>query len=124
MTHPCTIVPPFGKDISALIVPFYGQALIKKRGQYWPKGVPGNLIDKYFAGKEIGYAKTWQTEFKGKTKFTHHCLKEEKYVYKFMSNFRHPGCNNAKNLPWDSKWQCLVQIPGAVFVALKGKALS
>jgi hypothetical protein len=28
--------------------------------------VPGDLNNKYFAGKEIGYTKTWQTEFKGK----------------------------------------------------------
>ena len=26
----------------------YGQSLVKKRGRYWPKGVPGDMIDAYF----------------------------------------------------------------------------
>ena len=57
----------------------YGQALIKKCGQYWPKGVPGDAIDEHFATKEIGATKTWKTEFKGKTMMIH-CMEEEKYV--------------------------------------------
>ena len=31
----------------------YAGALIKKR-RYWPKHVPGNVIDRYFQDKEIG----------------------------------------------------------------------
>ena len=31
----------------------YVAALIKKR-RYWPKGVPGDLIDNHFEDKEIG----------------------------------------------------------------------
>jgi hypothetical protein len=26
----------------------YGQLLVKKRGQYWPKGVPGDAINRHF----------------------------------------------------------------------------
>ena len=64
----------------------YGQALIKKRGRYWPKGVPGDMIDDYFKDKEIGECETLQVEFEGKTLFIH-CQKEEKYITKFMSTF-------------------------------------
>ncbi|KAL7462616.1 hypothetical protein ACHAXS_004556 [Conticribra weissflogii] len=32
----------------------YGQALVKKRGRYWPKDVPGDYIDESFAQKELG----------------------------------------------------------------------
>ena len=31
----------------------YGQALIKKRGRYWPKRVPGDAINKHFATKRL-----------------------------------------------------------------------
>ena len=65
----------------------FGQALIKKRGRYWPKGVPGDAIDEYFADKEIGYSNTLEVEFEGKRMFIH-CMKEEKYVTKFMSTVR------------------------------------
>lgn len=64
----------------------YGQALIKKRGRYWPKGVPGDAIDEYFADAPIGASNTLEVEFEGKTLFIH-CMKEEKYVTKFMSTF-------------------------------------
>ena len=45
----------------------YGQALIKKHGWYWPKGVSGEEINKHFATKEIGASETWKTEFESKT---------------------------------------------------------
>ena len=64
----------------------YGQALIKKRGRYWPKGVPGDAINEHFATKEIGASETWKTEYEGKTMMIH-CMKEEKYVAKFMATF-------------------------------------
>ena len=31
----------------------YAGALIKKR-RYWPKGVPGDLVDQYFPDKKVG----------------------------------------------------------------------
>ena len=40
----------------------YGQSLIKKR-RYWPKNVPGEAIDSYFANKELGSAKTFRQGF-------------------------------------------------------------
>ena len=64
----------------------FGQALIKKRGRYWPKGVPGDAIDEYFADKEIGYSKTLEVTFENKPMFIH-CMKEEKFVTKFMLTF-------------------------------------
>ncbi len=64
----------------------YGQALIKKRGANWPKGVPGDKIDHHFVDKPLGYCKTLWVEIEGKQMFIH-CMKEEKYVTKFMSTF-------------------------------------
>ena len=39
----------------------YGQFLIKKR-RYWPKHVPGDLIDAHMAGKALGETKTYVQE--------------------------------------------------------------
>ena len=64
----------------------YAQALIKKRGKHWPKGIPGNQIDEYFDGKPIGHCETLKVEWEGKNLYIH-CMKEEKYVTKFMSTF-------------------------------------
>ncbi|KAL7460318.1 hypothetical protein ACHAXS_001694, partial [Conticribra weissflogii] len=43
----------------------FGQALIKKRSRYWPKYVPGNEIDNYFAGKELGETMSYEQEVDG-----------------------------------------------------------
>ena len=64
----------------------YGQAFIKKHSQYWPKGVPGDMIDGHFKDQDIGKCETLQVEFEGKKMYIH-CQKEEKYVTKFMSMF-------------------------------------
>ena len=37
-----------------LYIGVYADALIKKR-KYWPKGVPGDAIDQYFADKDVTY---------------------------------------------------------------------
>ena len=91
----------------------YGQSLVKKRGRYWPKGVPGDMIDTYFQEKPIGYSESFETTFDNHPFFVH-CTKgllyfleivlqpvarifflslyaEEKYVTKIMSSF---GCLN------------------------------
>ena len=91
----------------------YGQALIKKRGCYWPKGVLGDFIDKHFNDKEIGHNETFVLVF-DKQPFLINCTKglfiilifktsmsdtqidsfinaEEGYVTKFMFTF---GCLN------------------------------
>ena len=57
----------------------YGQALIKKYGRCWPKGVPGDLIDEHFMDKEVGYSKSLELRFKGKKIFIH-CMKEGKWI--------------------------------------------
>ena len=61
----------------------YGQALIKKRGANWPKGVPGDDINNYFQSKKVGEFDCLQHEMKCK-QFLIHCHKEDKYVCKFM----------------------------------------
>ena len=53
----------------------YGQGLIKKRGVNWPKGVPGDEIDRHFADKPLGYCETLRLEIDGKQMFIH-CMKE------------------------------------------------
>ena len=60
--------------------------LIKKRGWYWPKRVPGDAINEHFAPKEIGASYTWKTEFKGETILIH-SMKKEKYFTKFIMSF-------------------------------------
>lgn len=64
----------------------YGQALIKKRGRYWPKGVPGDHIEEHFEGKELGYAESLIQIINGQ-QFIVHCQKDTKYVTKIMSMF-------------------------------------
>ncbi|KAL7467273.1 hypothetical protein ACHAXS_007534 [Conticribra weissflogii] len=62
----------------------FGQALIKKRGRYWPRSVPGDDIDAYFEGKELGETMSFEQEIDG-IKFLIHCTKDESYVTKLMS---------------------------------------
>ncbi len=52
----------------------YGQALIKKRGCYWPKSVLGDFIDKHFNDKEIGHNETFVLVF-DKQPFLINCTK-------------------------------------------------
>ncbi|KAL7460891.1 hypothetical protein ACHAXS_001327, partial [Conticribra weissflogii] len=61
----------------------FGQALIKKHSQYWPKYVPGNEIDNYFEGKELGETMTNKQEVDG-VKFLIHCTRDDQYVTKIM----------------------------------------
>ncbi len=62
----------------------FGQALIKKRGRYWPKYVPGDEIDNYFAGKELGETMSYEQEVDG-IKFLVHYTRDDRYVTKMMS---------------------------------------
>ena len=36
----------------------YGQSLIKNQGKYWPKHVPGTVLELEFLDSELGVAKT------------------------------------------------------------------
>ncbi len=40
----------------------FGQLLIKKHGQYCPKNVPANVIDTYFAEKELDKTMTFKQQ--------------------------------------------------------------
>jgi hypothetical protein len=65
----------------------YSQFLIKKRGQYWPVRVPGDMIDEHFADKAIKYSATWATTFDG-VPFFIHCTKGKLYsflLFKFVT---------------------------------------
>eukprot|EP00970_Alexandrium_tamarense_P012062 scaffold2720_cov181-Alexandrium_tamarense.AAC.18 len=57
----------------------YGQALIKKRGRYWPRGVPGDEINNHLEGKQIGNFECFVQEKDGE-QFLIHCLKDDKFV--------------------------------------------
>jgi len=61
----------------------FGQALIKKR-KFWPKGCPGDQIDKYFKGKPLGFAKTLRQDMEG-IPFNIHCTRDDSFVTKMMS---------------------------------------
>ena len=63
----------------------FAGALIKKR-RYWPKHVPGELIDDHFSDKEVGSTDS----LKGKIDGVHYdifCMKEPEYVMKIMSTY-------------------------------------
>jgi hypothetical protein len=48
----------------------YGQFLIKKR-RYWPKYVPGELIDRHMGGKHLGETETYVQNIDGMCFFVH-----------------------------------------------------
>ena len=78
------------KGITALLeVGVYADELINKR-KYWPKGVPGDAIDKYFADKDVTHVDMLEaineegTEGKAYKIF---CSKEPEYVMKIMATW-------------------------------------
>ena len=62
----------------------FGQALIKKRGRYWPKQVPGDEIDKEFKDAALGNTKTLCQELSNDY-FLIQCCRDVDYVTKIMS---------------------------------------
>ena len=62
----------------------FGQALIKKRGRFWPKHVPGNQIDEFMKDKPLGDATTLKQCIDGKNFFVH-SQKDDCYITKIMS---------------------------------------
>ena len=115
----------------------YGQSLVKKKGRYWPKGVPGDMIGAYFQGKPIGYSESFETTFDNHPFFVH-CTKgllyfvenilqpvshifflslyaEEKYVTKFMSLF---GCLNPVQVTKPSGCCQMEQLPAGLMPSL------
>ncbi len=61
----------------------YGQFLIKKR-RYWPKHVPGELINAHMVGKSLGETKTYVQDIVG-TRFLVHCCRDANWTKKIMS---------------------------------------
>ena len=67
----------------------YDPALIKER-KYWPKGVPGDIIDPYFADKDATYVDILEyitEEDPGGKAFNIVCFKEPEYVMKIMATW-------------------------------------
>ena len=62
----------------------YRQALIKKRGWYWPKYVPSDHITDHFKDSHLRYTETYKQDIDGK-QFLIHCTKDDRYVTKIMS---------------------------------------
>ena len=62
----------------------YGQSLIKKQGKYWPKHVPGSVLELEFLDSELGVAKTYVQTIED-TKFLIHFHKDDRYFCKIMS---------------------------------------
>ena len=75
------------KGITALLeVGVYAAALIKKRN-YWPKGVPGDAIDKYFSDKDVTHVDMLEakTEEGPEGKAFNFFFKDPEYVMKIMA---------------------------------------
>ena len=63
----------------------YAGALIKKR-RYWPKHVPGDLIDDHFKDKEVGSTDAIHG-IMDEVHYDFFCMKEPDYVMKIMSTY-------------------------------------
>ena len=59
------------------------QAYVKKR-KAWPRGVPGDEIDEFFANRQLGECDTL-TQYVDGIRFLVHCCRDSKYVSKIMS---------------------------------------
>ena len=78
------------KGVTALLkVSVYAAALVKKR-KYWPKGVPGDAIDKYFSDKDVTHVDILEAITEegpvGKA-FNIFCFREPEYVMKIMATW-------------------------------------
>ena len=78
------------KGVTALLeVGFYAAVLVKKR-KYWPKGVPGDAIDEYFADKDVTHVDMFEAiteEGREGKAFKIFCFKEPEYVMKIMATW-------------------------------------
>ncbi len=61
----------------------FGQALVKKR-KYWPRYVPGDMIDSHMSTKAVGESSSFKQVLEGRDFFVH-CTKDRDYVTKIMS---------------------------------------
>ena len=66
---------------------FYAAALIKKR-RYWPKGVPGDLLDTHFEDKEFGDVGIIEARNEDNKLFKVFFMKDPDYVMKIMVSWR------------------------------------
>ena len=78
------------KGVTALLeFDVYAAALIKKR-KYWPKGVPGDAIDEYFADKDVNPVDMLEAITEEVTEgkaFNIFCFKDPEYVMKIMATW-------------------------------------
>ena len=59
----------------------FGQFLIKKCRYCWPQQVPGDQINAYMNGKELGAVESF-VQMLGSTPFYIHCCRDTDYVTK------------------------------------------
>ena len=78
----------------------FGQFLIKKR-RYWPQQVPGDQIDEYMKGKELGAVESFVQDLGG-TPFYIHCCRDADYVTKIMSTH-----GTLDEVEGHSTWRCV-----------------
>ena len=57
-----------------------------KKGRYWPKGVPGDLIDTHFEDKEVGGFGIIEARTEGNKLFKIFCMKKPDYVMNIMES--------------------------------------
>jgi len=85
----------------------FGQALIKKYGNFWPQHVPGQQIDDYMRDKPLGYAATLKQIVEGK-EFMIHCQNDDQdTTTKIMSTHGiiQPDDQHIKNRFIDGDWK-------------------
>ncbi len=83
----------------------FWQLLIKKR-RYWPKDVPGELIDGHMAGECQGETSTYMQDING-TCIIAHCFHDADWTTKIMSTHRVLN-DNHDHLTWqkvDGEWK-------------------
>ena len=74
----------FAKGITELEAKgVYVVAMIKKR-RYWPKGVPGDLIDTHFEDKEVGGVGMVEARTQDNKLFIIFCMKDPDYLMNIM----------------------------------------
>ncbi|KAL7473681.1 hypothetical protein ACHAXS_014180 [Conticribra weissflogii] len=85
----------------------FGQALVKKYGNFWPQYVPGQIIDDYMRDKPLGYAATFKQIIEGK-EFLLHCQNDDRDVTtKIMSTHGiiQPDDEHVTNRFIDGDWK-------------------
>ena len=74
------------KGITQIETQGFHSGYIIKKWCYWPKGVPGDLIDTHFQDKDDGDAETIEEKNQENKPFRIFCIKYMDYVMKIMKS--------------------------------------